>query len=142
MDALGFLSKASTKFFHEVAPVALASVIGTMLVNHYSHRVTAPSVVVQPPPDALLQTLHHEHQLIVDYLKRDAETKQAVSVAESLPRSRQPLQRPRRVSPSRESLREKKLRPGRGQSRKRRATRCRSVLTSPARQADLQWPAV
>jgi hypothetical protein len=87
MDALGFFSKASTKFFHEVAPVALASVIGTMLVNHYSHRMTAPSVVAQPPPDALLQTLHDEHQLIVDYLKRDAETKQAVSDAESLPQA-------------------------------------------------------
>ncbi len=85
MDALGFLSKASAKFFHEVAPVALASVIGTILVNHYSHRI-APPVVVQPPPDAILETLHDEHQLIVDYLKRDAEAQQAVSDLESLPR--------------------------------------------------------
>lgn len=82
MDALGFLSKASTKFFHEVAPVVLASVIGTMLVNHYSHRTAPAAVVVQPPPappDAILQSLHDEHQLIIDYLKRDAEAKQAMS---------------------------------------------------------------
>ena len=82
MDALGFLSKASTKFFHEVAPVALASVIGTMLVNHYSHSMTPAPVVFHPPspPDAIVQTLNDEHQLIIDYLKRDAEARQAMSV--------------------------------------------------------------
>ena len=82
MGALGFLSKASTKFFHEAAPVVLASVIGTVLVNHYSHRMAPASVVVQPlpaPPDAILQSLHDEHQLIINYLKRDAEAKQAMS---------------------------------------------------------------
>jgi hypothetical protein len=80
VHALGFFSKASSKFFYEVAPVALASVIGTVLINHYSHRGT--EVVVQqapPPPDAIVQTLHDEHQLIVDYLKRDAEAKQIAS---------------------------------------------------------------
>ena len=90
MGALGFVSKASTKFFHEVAPVALASVIGTILVNHYSHSRTPESVVVQqpaPPPDAILQTLHDEHQLIVDYLKRDAEARQAITDEESLARA-------------------------------------------------------
>jgi hypothetical protein len=80
MDALGFLSKGSTKFFHEMAPVALASVIGTILVNHYSHSTAPAPVIVQPPPqppDAIVQTLHDEQQLIVDYLRRDAEAKQA-----------------------------------------------------------------
>lgn len=82
MNALGLFSKASTKFFHEVAPVALASVIGTILVNHYTHATAPAPVVVQPAPppdDAIVQTLHEEHQLIVDYLKRDAEAKEAVS---------------------------------------------------------------
>jgi hypothetical protein len=83
MNALGFVSKASTKFFHEVAPVALASVIGTILVNHYTHATAPAPVVVQPAPslpdDAIVQTLHEEHQLIVDYLRRDAEAKEAVS---------------------------------------------------------------
>jgi hypothetical protein len=82
MGALGFLSKASTKFFHEVTPVALASVIGTVLVNHYSHGAAPPPVIFQPPlhpPDAVVETLRDEHQLIVDYLKRDAQAKQATT---------------------------------------------------------------
>jgi hypothetical protein len=82
MGALGFLSKASTKFFHEVTPVALASVIGTVLVNHYSHGAAPPAVIVQPlphPPDAVVETLRDEHQLIVDYLKRDAQARQATT---------------------------------------------------------------
>jgi hypothetical protein len=77
-DALGSISKISSKFFHEVMPVALASVIGTMLVNHYSRQPASPSVVVQAPQppasaEAVLQTLHEEHELIVDYLRRDAD---------------------------------------------------------------------
>jgi hypothetical protein len=77
MSALGFLSKASTKFFHEVAPVALASVIGTLLINHYTRHAALTPVVVQPspPPPEMLQTLHDEQELIVGYLKRDAEAK-------------------------------------------------------------------
>jgi hypothetical protein len=74
--AFGFVSKISGKFFQEIMPVAVASIIGTLLVNHYSHRSASPPIVVQsppPPPDAVLQTLHDEHELIVDYLKRDAE---------------------------------------------------------------------
>jgi hypothetical protein len=79
MNGLSFLSKASTKFFHEVAPVALASVIGTIVVNHYSHSTEPPPAVVQPPPQAIVQALRDEHQLIIDYLRRDAEAKQAKS---------------------------------------------------------------
>ena len=82
MGALGLLSKASTKFFHEVTPVALASVIGTVIVNHYSHGAAPPPVIVQPPPhlpDAVVETLRDEHQLIIDYLKRDAQAKQATT---------------------------------------------------------------
>jgi hypothetical protein len=90
MDALGFLSKASTKFFHEVAPVALASVIGTVLVNQYSHRTAPAPIVLQAPaqpPDAIVQTLQDEHQLIVDYLKRDSDAKQATRDEGSVPRA-------------------------------------------------------
>jgi hypothetical protein len=82
MDARGLLSKASTKFFHEVAPVALASVIGTILINHYTQRTAPAPIVVQPqssPPEAIVQILHDEHQLIIDYLRRDAEAKEATS---------------------------------------------------------------
>ena len=84
--ALGLISKVSSRFFHEVMPVVLASVIGTMLVNHYSRQPASPSVVVEPPPpaasaEAMFQTLHDEHELIVDYLRRDAEAQHAAGAA-------------------------------------------------------------
>ena len=84
MDAVGFLSKVSGKFVHEVVPVALASVVGILLVNHYSHRAALPAVVVQPPPpppaaDAVFQALQDEHQLVVDYLKREADAKRVAN---------------------------------------------------------------
>ena len=93
--ALGLISKVSSKFFHEVIPVALASVIGTMLVNHYSRQAASPSVIVQEPPppaarDAMFQTLHDEHELIVDYLRRDADAQHAAGAA----RDRAPLAAP------------------------------------------------
>ena len=84
--ALGLISKVSSRFFHEVMPVVLASVIGTMLVNHYNRQPASPSVVVEPPPpaasaEAMFQTLHDEHELIVDYLRRDAEAQHAAGAA-------------------------------------------------------------
>jgi hypothetical protein len=87
--ALGMISKTSSKFFHEVMPVALASVIGTMLVNHYSRQPPSPSVVVQAPPpaarEAMVQTLRDEHELIVDYLRRDADAQRAAEAARDRP---------------------------------------------------------
>ncbi len=84
-DALGMISKTSSKFFHEVMPVALASVIGTMLVNHYSRQPASPSIVVQAPPpaarEAMFQTLRDEHELIVDYLRRDADAQHAADAS-------------------------------------------------------------
>jgi hypothetical protein len=78
--ALGLISKVSSKFFHEVMPVMLASVIGTVVVNHYSRQPASQPVIVQAPPapasaDAVFQALRDEHELITDYLKRDADAK-------------------------------------------------------------------
>jgi hypothetical protein len=76
--ALGLISKVSSKFFHEVMPVVLASVIGTVLVNHYSRQPASQPVIVQASPasaDAVFQALRDEHTLITDYLKRDADAK-------------------------------------------------------------------
>jgi hypothetical protein len=78
--ALGLISKVSSKFFHEVMPVVLASVIGTVVVNHYSRQPASQPVIVQAPPssasaDAVFQALRDEHTLITDYLKRDADAK-------------------------------------------------------------------
>jgi hypothetical protein len=84
--AFGFLSKISSKFAYEVAPVALASVIGTIAVNHYSHPAAAPVVVQAPLPaseDAVLRSLHEEHELIADFLKhRQAAEAKSAALAE------------------------------------------------------------
>ena len=57
--------------------MALASVTGTLLVNHYSVRAAAPVVVqsaaAPPGADAIFAALRDEHQLVVDYLKRDVD---------------------------------------------------------------------
>jgi hypothetical protein len=72
-DGFAFVSKISSKFLHEVAPVALASVVGTVLVNHYARQ--PPPVVVQAKPPAnaeeVLKTLRDEQELIAEFLKRD-----------------------------------------------------------------------
>jgi hypothetical protein len=84
MRVFGVVAKISSKFLHEVAPVVIASVIGTILINHFSRQPSSPSIVVQPPPpaaaEALFQTLRDEHELIV----RDADANRAVDAARDL----------------------------------------------------------
>ena len=46
VNPVGFLSKVAGKFTQEVVPVALASVVGMLLVNHYASHAVAPTVVV------------------------------------------------------------------------------------------------
>jgi hypothetical protein len=95
LDPVDFLYKVSGKFLHEVVPVALASVVGMLLVNHYTRGGASPAIVVQPPAppaaaDAVLHALEDEHRLIVDCLKRDADAKRAADqagLAESPPLS-------------------------------------------------------
>jgi hypothetical protein len=89
--ALDLMAKVSSRFVHEILPVATASLIGAMLVNHYGRQPA--SVVIQAQPsaseDAMVQSLREEHELIADFMKRrqemDAErlggATQAASVA-------------------------------------------------------------
>jgi hypothetical protein len=74
--ALDLMAKVSSRFVHEILPVATASVIGAMLVNHYGPRAS-PSAVVQAQPsaseDAMAQSLRDEHELIADFVKRREE---------------------------------------------------------------------
>ena len=39
--ALDLVAKASSRFVYEILPVAMASVIGAMLVNHYGRQPAA-----------------------------------------------------------------------------------------------------
>src|SRR5271154_6990271 len=75
--ALDLMAKVSSRFVHEILPVATASVIGAMLVNHYGRQPAASSVVVQAQPspseDALVQSLREDHELIAGFIKHRQE---------------------------------------------------------------------
>ncbi len=75
--ALDFMAKVSSRFVHEILPVATASVIGAMLVNHYGRQPVSPPIVIQAQPsaseDAMVQSLREEHELIASFMKRDQE---------------------------------------------------------------------
>jgi len=78
IHALDFMAKVSSRFVHEILPVATASVIGAMLVNHYGRQPASPSIVIQAAPsaseDAMVQSLREEHELIASFMKRNQET--------------------------------------------------------------------
>jgi hypothetical protein len=77
LDSMG---KLASRFVHELLPVALASVIGTLVVNHYGRQPASPSVVVQAQPSAsetaIAQSLREDHELIASFMKstQDRET--------------------------------------------------------------------
>jgi hypothetical protein len=75
--ALDFVTKLSSRFAYEILPVTTASVIGAMLVNHYSRQPPSPPIVIQAQPsaseDAMVQSLREEHELVSSFMKRDKE---------------------------------------------------------------------
>ena len=77
IQALDFMAKVSSRFVHEILPVATASVIGAMLVNHYGRQPASPPIVIQAAPsaseDAMVQSLREEHELIASFMKRNQE---------------------------------------------------------------------
>lgn len=86
-DGIAVVSKVSSKFVHEVLPVALASVIGTLIVNHYGGPIATPVVVqANPPPgaDDFLKTLKDERAVLAAVLKREEETGPVKTDAASL----------------------------------------------------------
>ncbi len=74
---LDLMARFASRFVHELLPVALASVIGALVVNHYGRQPASPSVVVQAQPsaseDAIAQSLREEHELIASFVKRTQE---------------------------------------------------------------------
>ena len=74
---LDLMAKVASRFVHEILPVALASVIGTLVINHYGRQPASPSVVVQAQPSAsentIAQSLREEHELIASFMKRTQE---------------------------------------------------------------------
>jgi hypothetical protein len=74
---LDLMAKVASRFAHEILPVALASVVGALVVNHYGRQPASPSIVVQAQPsasgDAIAQSLRDEHELIASFMKRTQE---------------------------------------------------------------------
>ena len=77
------LSKFYSKLFYELLPAAIASAVGGMVFNHYTKApvATPPVAVVSPASAELLQMVRDEHALFVDYLKKNAETRQQAELA-------------------------------------------------------------
>jgi hypothetical protein len=75
--ALDLMAKVSSRFVHEILPVATASVIGAMLVNHYGRQPASPPIVIQAQPsaseDAMVQSLREERELIASFVERTQE---------------------------------------------------------------------
>jgi hypothetical protein len=75
--ALELVARVSSRFVHEILPVATASVIGAMLVNHYGRQPALPSIVVQAQPsaseNAIAQSLREDHELLASFAKRREE---------------------------------------------------------------------
>jgi hypothetical protein len=70
---LDLVKKLSSRFAYEIVPVTAASVIGAMLVNHYSHQPPSTPIVIQAPSaseDAMVESLREEHELIATFMKR------------------------------------------------------------------------
>jgi hypothetical protein len=71
---LDLMAKVASRFVHELLPVALASVIGALAVNHYGRQPASPSIVVQAQPsaseNAIAQSLREDHELIASFMKR------------------------------------------------------------------------
>ena len=74
---LDLMAKVASRFVHELLPVALASVIGALVVNHYGRQPASPAIVVQAQPsaseNAIAQSLREDHELIASFVKRTQE---------------------------------------------------------------------
>jgi hypothetical protein len=77
------LSRFYSKLFYELLPAAIASAVGGMVLNHYTKAPTAtpPVAIVSPASTELLQMVRDEHAVFVDYLKKNAETRQQAELA-------------------------------------------------------------
>jgi hypothetical protein len=73
-----FLSRFFSNLLYELLPAAIASVIGAMLISHHVRMsVMPPAAAVATPASAhMMQLVRDEHQLIVNYLKKENETRQ------------------------------------------------------------------
>jgi hypothetical protein len=75
--AMAFLLQFCKKFLHEGLPIALAGGIGTLAFSHFAAPMhPEPPAAVKKAKEEMLQLMREEHALIIDFLKRDSETRQ------------------------------------------------------------------
>ena len=77
------LSRFYSKLLYELLPAAIASAVGGMVFNHYAKApvATPAAAIVSPASAELLQMVRDEHAVFVDYLKKNAETRQQAELA-------------------------------------------------------------
>jgi hypothetical protein len=80
---LPFLSRLFSEPRYGILPAAIASVVGGMLVSHYSYlSVAAPVAAVGTRAGAeMMQMVHDEHAIITSYLQKYTEVRQQVDLA-------------------------------------------------------------
>lgn len=78
-----FLSRFFSEPLYGILPAAIASVVGGMLVSHYSQlSVAAPIAAVGTPAGAeMMQMVHDEHAIIISYLQKYTEVRQQAGLA-------------------------------------------------------------
>lgn len=85
---LDLMARFASRFVHELLPVALASVIGALVVNHYGRQPASPSIVVQAQPStseqAIAQSLREDHELIASFMKRNQKRESGDRSSESV----------------------------------------------------------
>ncbi len=75
--AMAFLLQFCRKFLHEGLPIALAGGIGTLAFSHFAAPMhQEPPAAVKKAKEEMLQLMREEHALIINFLKRDSETRQ------------------------------------------------------------------
>lgn len=77
MPRILFLKRFWTEFALRIVPAALASVIGGVLFTQYGMAPPAPAAVQQSSRagEEMMQMVRDEHDLIVDYLRKEADAR-------------------------------------------------------------------
>jgi hypothetical protein len=79
-----FLALFSKKFFHDALPVALASVLGTLVLTHVMRTDRPQPAAPATAGEEMVKLVHEEHSLIVDFLRQQARKHEADVTAQQM----------------------------------------------------------
>ena len=82
--ARAFLSQFLRKFIHDGLPVALAGAMGTVLFGQFGSpsAPALPPATQEPASEPTMEMMREERALVLDLLKREAETKRLADSAQ------------------------------------------------------------